>query len=150
MAAGASGNTTDFTAKLAAARAALAKLDDDDPRKTTMRSWLADIDQRLQSGGGRVPKQPDKRRDFVGLDESDPHHNARIEAFNAIVALLAAWPRVTNSEKQHRKRQKKLHAQAEQATREAAAVSTASMAQSSTQPLNTPMLHHASGARLSL
>ena len=110
MAAGASGNPTDLADKLAAARAKLAALDDNDPKKSVMRTFLDNIDRRLQSPGeGRVPALPDQERGFVGKSETDPRHDARTAAFDAMKALLAAWPRVTNAEKQQRKKQKQRH-----------------------------------------
>jgi hypothetical protein len=109
MAAGASGSTTILAEKLAAARVTLAALDDADAKKNIMHTFLADVDQRLQCGGGPVPSLPEWRDKFVGRSETDQRRPARTAAFDAMRELLAAWPRLTNADMQIRKKQKQRH-----------------------------------------
>ena len=111
---GAAGAAAAITAALEKARVACAALDDDDPKRAKMQTFLDDVARRLQTPPFIRPPLPNsQRRDFVGTSESDPRRPARTEAFDAMEKLLKAWPKppaLTNAEKQTRKRQKQAHA----------------------------------------
>ena len=104
------------TAALDEARLACAALDDEDPKREKMQSFLDDVSQRLQRPPPFVkPRLPDNRRDFVGRNEIDPRRPARSKAFDAMETLLdAAWPKapaVSGADRMFslRKRQKQQH-----------------------------------------
>ena len=87
------------------------ELGTNDPMRAIMEEFLAECTRRLsQPNLGERPKLPDRRRGFVGRSESDVRRPSRDAAYTAIEKLIeAAWPTMSNTDKQLRKRQKQRH-----------------------------------------
>ena len=104
------------TVALEKARTACAALDEDDPKRDKMQRFLDDAAKRLQGPPPIMkPTLPEQRRDFIGQDERDSRRPARTTAFDALQAVLVAWPKpaaVSNADRQflYRKRRKQAHA----------------------------------------
>ena len=106
------------TVALEKARTACAALDEDDPKREKMQRFLGDAAQRLQGPPPIMkPTLPEQRRNFIGQDERDSRRSARTTAFDALQAVLVAWPKppsvaVSDADRQFlcRKRRKQAHA----------------------------------------
>lgn len=134
----------DVAAALAAARTATDDLDAADPK-------LDEFRRRVEGAAAALHKWPPDKGDWPGVPNkrdhlrdgptNGPYKATRTAWYTAMEHLhKLGWVKMDNAELMQRKRQKKQHARTEQAARDAAAVSTASFAQSSTQPLNMQSL----------
>ena len=135
---------------LATARKATDDLHATDPKRDEFRRSVDGAATALQDKWpptkGDWPGVPKKSNHLRDTQSNGPFIATRERWYNAMESLhKVGWVAMSSTDRWREHKRRKL--EAEQAAHEAAAVSTASIAQSSTQPLNQSMLPLASGAR---
>ena len=89
---------------------ALGALGDCDALQPHMRSFVAAAEQLLHVGSRKKPKLPNRHTYLNERAESNPNLQARKNAYAAMDTILSVgWQKMSNAEKQQRKRQKKQH-----------------------------------------
>ena len=100
----------DVAAALKAAHDACDALGDCDALQPHMRSFVAAAQQLLHVDSRKKPKLPNRHTYLNERAESNPNLQARENAYAAMDKLLSVgWQKMSNAEKQQRKRQKKQH-----------------------------------------
>ena len=104
------GLPADVADALERARVACDALGDADALHPHVRCFIAAAEQLLRAASRKKPPLPDRHTYLNDVAARNPVRPARAAAYDAMDDILAVgWPKLTNAEKQVRKRQKQRH-----------------------------------------